>query len=114
MEAMESHGLAFGRYEVFHRKHVDGRTLYCVASLVEPGTFNITLMPEQEFRGVSLFAVLPGPAPALQTWDDLVTTARALAEQMAGMLQDAGGMPLSPQRAAALRQEVALFGATLS
>ncbi len=114
VDALESHGLAFGRYEVFHRKHVDGRTLYCVASLVEPGTFNMKLMPEQDFRGVSLFAVLPGPAPPLQTWDDLVATARGLADQLAGMLQDASGVPLSPQRAEALRQEVALFGATLS
>jgi cell division protein ZipA len=112
--ALESHGLAFGRYEVFHRKHVDGRTLYCIASLVEPGTFNIKLMPEQDFRGVSLFAVLPGPMPPLQTWDDLVATARGLADRLAGMLQDATGVPLSPQRAEALRQEVALFGATLS
>src|ERR1700722_500902 len=39
MAALELHGLAFGRYQVFHRKHVDGRSLFCVASLIEPGTF---------------------------------------------------------------------------
>ena len=27
MSALELHGLAFGRYQVFHRKHVDGRSL---------------------------------------------------------------------------------------
>ena len=40
MQALESHGLAFGRYQVYHRKHGDGRSIFCVASLVEPGTFD--------------------------------------------------------------------------
>ena len=30
-----------GRYQVFHRKHVDGRSMFCVASLIEPGTFDV-------------------------------------------------------------------------
>ena len=46
MAALELHGLAFGRYQVFHRKHVDGRSLFCVASLIEPGTFDIAAMAE--------------------------------------------------------------------
>ena len=54
MAALEAHGLGFGRYQVFHRKHVDGRSLFCVASLIEPGTFDIAAMPESEFRGVTL------------------------------------------------------------
>ena len=41
MAALELHGLAYGRYSVFHRKHSDGRSIFCVASLVEPGTFDV-------------------------------------------------------------------------
>jgi cell division protein ZipA len=113
MAALELHGLAFGRYQVFHRKHVDGRSLFCVASLIEPGTFDLAAMPEQEFRGVTLFAVLPGPVEPLETMDELFGTARGLAEELSGMLQDGKGMPLSPQRAAALREDVARFQASL-
>jgi hypothetical protein len=113
MGALESLGLAFGRYQVFHRKHTDGRSLFCVASLIEPGTFDIAAMPDQEFRGVTLFAVLPGPVEPLDTMNELFGTARGLAEALAGMVQDGKGMPLSPQRAAALREEIARFQASL-
>ncbi len=113
MAALELHGLAFGRYQVFHRKHADGRSLFCVASLVEPGTFDLAEMAQQEFRGVTLFAVLPGPTPPLETMDELLATARGLAEELSGMVQDGKGMPMSPQRAATLREDIARFQASL-
>jgi cell division protein ZipA len=113
LAALESHGLAYGRYQVFHRKHVDGRSLFCVASLVEPGSFDVAHMAADEFRGVTLFAVLPGPLEPLLTIDELLSAARGLAQDLAGMVQDAKGVPLSPQRMAALRDDVARFQASL-
>jgi cell division protein ZipA len=113
LSALELHGLAYGRYQVFHRRHVDGRSLFCVASLIEPGTFDVTRMSSEEFRGITLFAVLPGPVEPLLTIDELLGAARGLAQELAGMVQDSKGMPLSPQRAAALRDDVARFQASL-
>jgi cell division protein ZipA len=113
LSALELHGLAYGRYRVFHRRHVDGRSLFCVASMVEPGTFDVTQMSSEEFRGITLFAVLPGPVEPLLTVDELLGAARGLAQELAGMVQDSKGMPLSPQRAAALRDDVARFQASL-
>jgi hypothetical protein len=113
LSALELHGLAYGRYQVFHRRHVDGRSLFCVASLIEPGTFDVARMSSEEFRGVTLFAVLPGPVDALLTVDELLGAARGLAQELSGMVQDNKGMPLSPQRAAALRDDVARFQASL-
>jgi len=113
LSALELHGLAYGRYQVFHRRHVDGRSLFCVASLIEPGTFDVASMSTEEFRGVTLFAVLPGPIEPLLTIDELLGAARGLAQELAGMVQDSKGMPLSPQRAAALRDDVARFQASL-
>ena len=113
LSALELHGLAYGRYQVFHRRHVDGRSLFCVASLIEPGTFDVARMSEEEFRGITLFAVLPGPVEPLLTVDELLGAARGLAQELSGMVQDNKGMPLSPQRAAALRDDVARFQASL-
>ncbi|HWW30800.1 MAG TPA: cell division protein ZipA C-terminal FtsZ-binding domain-containing protein [Steroidobacteraceae bacterium] len=113
LSALELHGLAYGRYQVFHRRHVDGRSLFCVASLIEPGTFDVARMAAEEFRGVTLFAVLPGPVEPLLTIDELFAAARGLAQELSGMVQDAKGIPLSPQRAAAMRDEVARFQAAL-
>jgi len=114
MAALEAQGLAYGRYQVYHRNHSDGRSLFCVASLVEPGTFDGARMAEQEFRGISMFAVLPGPVDPLQTMDAMLAAAKGLAEDLTGMVQDGKGMPLSPPRAAALREEVAHFRAQLA
>ncbi len=114
LSALEMHGLAYGRYQVFHRRHVDGRSLFCVASLVEPGTFDVARMATEEFRGVTLFAVLPGPVEPLLTLDELLAAARGLAQELSGMVQDSKGIPLSPQRAAAMRDDVAHFQAALS
>ena len=114
MSALEVHGLAYGRFQVYHRKHSDGRSIFCVASLIEPGTFDAARMANEQFRGVSLFAVLPGPIEPLQTVDALFATARELARELSGTVQDAKGMPFSPQRVAALREDVARFQAQLA
>jgi cell division protein ZipA len=113
LSAFELHGLAYGRYQVFHRRHVDGRSLFCVASLVEPGTFDVAQMPRQEFKGVTLFAVLPGPVDPLLTVDEMLSAARGLAGELPGVVQDAKGVALSAQALAALRDDVAHFQATL-
>ena len=109
MSVLEGHGLAYGRYQVYHRKHADGQSIFFVASLIEPGTFDAARMAEEEFRGVSMFAVLPGPIEPLQAVDALFTTARDLARDLSGTVQDAKGMPFSPQRIATLREDVARF-----
>lgn len=113
MAALEQNGLSFGRYKVFHRKYTDGRTLFCAASLVEPGSFDIATMPADEFRGLTLFAVLPGPADALDAIDTMIATAAELAENLDGVVQDSKGAPMTPQRAESLREDVARFQASM-
>jgi len=110
--ALDAQGLVFGRYQVYHRKHVDGRSLFCVASLVEPGTFDPERMPQDEFRGISLFAVLPGPLEAVPTVDALLATARGLADDLGGAVQDEKGLAMSPLRIAELRSEAGRFQAS--
>jgi hypothetical protein len=46
--------------------------------------------------------------------DELFGTARGLAAELSGMLQDGKGIPMSPQRAAAMREDIARFQAALS
>ena len=113
MAALEQQGLAHGRYQVFHRRNSDGRTLFCAASLIEPGTFDIARMPEEEFRGLTLFAVLPGPAEPVPTLEALIATAAGLAESLRGVVQDSNGVTLTQQRAEAMRDDVIRFQALL-
>jgi FtsZ-interacting cell division protein ZipA len=70
-------------------------------------------MAVQEFKGLTLFAVLPGPVDSVLTIDEMLSAARGLAGELPGTVQDAHGAALNPQKLAALREEVAHFQSTL-
>jgi cell division protein ZipA len=108
-EAMDSEGLEFGRYDIFHRLHRDGRPIFSVASLREPGTFDREAMAATSYPGIALFSVLPGPLPATETFDQLIFTARALASLLGGSLGDDRGAPLTVHRMTQLREEILAF-----
>jgi cell division protein ZipA len=107
--ALEADGFTFGRYQIFHRLDDAGRPVVSLASLKEPGTFDPAAMPGAQFRGVALFAVMPGPLPGVRAFDELIVTARALAATLGGQLQDERGGLLSLARIGHLREEVAEF-----
>jgi len=110
--AILAEDLTFGRYDIFHRLHTDGRPVFSVASLREPGTFDLAAMAATQYPGVALFVVLPGPVPAAEAIDEMVFTARALAAQLGGGLADERGAPMTPLRLGRLREEALEFERT--
>jgi cell division protein ZipA len=108
-EALEAENLQFGRYSIFHREREDGKSLIYVASMMEPGSFDLGTMDEQFFPGISLFGIVPGPLEAPATFDLLLATGRKLAERMSGQLQDEQGSTLTAQRILNLREELVHF-----
>lgn len=109
LDALTAEGLRFGRYDVFHRLHDDGRPVFSVASLKEPGTFDVGAMGETQYPGVLVFSVLPGPVPAAEAFDEMLFAARAFATHLGGALADERGTPLTTQRAGLLRDEALEF-----
>jgi cell division protein ZipA len=107
--ALGSEGLEFGRYSIYHRIVDGGRPLYSVASLVEPGSFDPNLMESLRFPGISMFAVFPGPLPAPQCFDELLSTARRLADRLGATLQDDSGSSLTGQRVLSIREDLVHF-----
>ena len=61
--SMRGIGLRHGKFGIFHRYdgNDDARTIFSAASLVEPGSFDLQNIKDQEIPGISLFLVLPGP-----------------------------------------------------
>jgi cell division protein ZipA len=109
LAALRAEGLGFGRYDIFHCLHEDGRPIYSVASLREPGTFDIEAMPTTYYPGIAMFAVLPGPVPAAEAFDEMIFSARALATHLSGSLTDERGAPLTTLRVGKLREEALEF-----
>jgi cell division protein ZipA len=108
-EVFASEGLTHGKYEIFHRLHDAQSSIFCVASMVEPGTFDPEKMSETQYTGITMFAQLPGPVPGMHALNELVACARRLQQSLGGTLQDDRGVPLTVHRIERLRQEVREF-----
>ena len=106
--SMRGIGLRHGKFGIFHR--YDGndeqRTIFSAASLVEPGSFDLANIKEQEIPGISLFMILPGPVDGVEAFDLMMAAARALAQTLDGELLDESGSTLSIQRERYLREEI--------
>ena len=100
--------LRYGKFEIFHRlyKNSDDDFVFSVASLTEPGSFDLDTLENTRLRGLSFFMVLPGPQDGGGAFTDMLATARRVAERLNGALQDQTGSTLSAQRAGTLRDEV--------
>jgi cell division protein ZipA len=108
-QTLEEESLAYGKYDVFHRVHTDGNHVFSVASMVEPGTFDLEKMASLTYPGVTLFAQLPGPVAGIDAFSQLTTCGKRLQEQLGGTLQDERGVPLTVHRMERLRQEIREF-----
>lgn len=109
--ALREQGLKHGQFGIFHRPDAenDCQAEFSVASLVEPGSFDLSRLKKDYYPGVSIFLALPGPADGVEAFDDMVNTSRALAKQLNGELLDEQGSTLSLQRQRYLREEVVQF-----
>lgn len=101
-------GLRHGKFGIFHRYDGDddSATIFSAASLVEPGSFDLSNIKEQEIPGISLFAVLPGPIEGVQAFDLMIAAARAIAHSLDAELLDESGSTLSIQRERYMREEI--------
>jgi cell division protein ZipA len=104
--ALEATGMQHGPQEIYHLVSDDGEVLASAANLVRPGSFDPLGMDAQEFRGVSLFCVLPGPLAGSAMVEGLVSLARDLADRLGAVVQDDVGLPLSAERLTQLRRSV--------
>jgi cell division protein ZipA len=109
IDALGAEGLVFGKYSIFHRQRDDGKTIFFVASMVEPGSFDVERADEQSYPGISIFTVVPAPVDAPTTFDLMLASGRRLADRLGGHLQDEQGSTLTAQRILSLREELVHF-----
>jgi FtsZ-interacting cell division protein ZipA len=103
-QALAAEGFVLGKFAIFHRAGPDGRAVMSVAGLNRPGTFDRESIDLQRYGGLNLFAVLPGPFTPGKAFDELLGAARNLNDRLQGALQDELGEPLTPVRAASIRE----------
>ena len=105
--ALAAAGFRLGPLDIFHRTDDMGRAVLSAASLTRPGTFDLDSMDAQRYAGLNLFAVLPGPLPAVEAFEMLLAAAENLNERLQGLVQDERGEPLTPEGVESLRADLA-------
>lgn len=106
--ALRGAGLRHGRYGIFHRiAGVQGDdAAFSVASLTEPGSFDLANLAETTIAGLSLFVVLPGNGDPVERFDMMIEAARSLAVELDADLHDERGSSWSVQRERYVREEI--------
>jgi cell division protein ZipA len=106
VKAFSAERLEYGKFGAFHSLDERRRSRFLVASLVEPGSFEIEKMHELRCPGVSMFMVLPGPREPLIALDAMFVCARRLSERLDADVLDDKGNALTMQHAGWLREQV--------
>lgn len=111
LAALESAGLKYGQYQVFHRltNSETPQSVFSVANMVEPGVLNPESLPQSTIPGLTLFLLLPGPQNAIAACADMLATARLLARQLQGEVQDDKHNVLTSQAAQQIRKHILEF-----
>lgn len=106
--ALRKAGLQHGRYGIFHYPFEDDdrEPEFSVASLIEPGSFDLTNLKETSLPGMSFFMVLPGLGDPVSRFDRMVGVARTLTQSLNAELFDEQGSSWSIQRERYVREEI--------
>ena len=107
--ALAAAQLELGDMDIFHRIELDGgqqKTMFSVANIREPGTFDLSAMESFTSEGVVLFMQVPGAVDAVRAFDAMVEASRQLADSLDSRVCDATHSPLTKQAISHMRDEV--------
>ena len=74
--------LEFGDKNIFHRKDSNGSVMFSMASMQEPGYFDIENMHQTKTRGITLFTQLSFCTRPVKALDDMLVCAHSLASML--------------------------------
>ncbi|MEX0448498.1 cell division protein ZipA [Spiribacter sp. 221] len=106
---LESAGLRLTPQGIFRRGLDTGEgtvALFTAANIIEPGTFDAQDPASVSTPGVVLIMQLPGPFDGLATFEQMLTTARRLADTLGGQLLDGRRCDLTTQAIEHIREEL--------
>lgn len=109
LQALLTAGLRFGKMNIFHRhEEVSGRgeVLFSLASVVEPGTFEMNKMGGFSSPGLVLFLRINKVKDPLKAFEIMHTTAQQLIDDLGGEICDEYRRPLTAEKIADYRSHI--------
>lgn len=106
-------GMKFGDMNIFHHHGAEGmesgQSIFSLASMYEPGYFDLENMDTYQTKGLTLFMQLPAPMDNIQAFDLLQETAMQLADSLQGEICSARHEPIDAKALQAMRDVVIEF-----
>ncbi|WP_394201891.1 cell division protein ZipA [Marinagarivorans algicola] len=112
LEVLTSQNMRFGFMDIFHRHHNEdgsGESLFSVANIVKPGTFDLNAMDDFTTPGISMFMMLPLKGDSVAAFGLMARTAKIIAESLDGELKDEHRSVMTQQTFEHCRQRVIEF-----
>jgi cell division protein ZipA len=77
-----------GIFECFPEGHTQGKSVFGVGHLLEPGTFDLETINNLQTPGLIMFMHLPGPLEPMQATHHMIKAAKTLADNLGGKVCD--------------------------
>lgn len=109
LQALLSTGLRFGHMNIFHRhQNMDGtgEILFSVASIKEPGTFEMSKMGGFKTPGLAMFLRAETTTDPLHAFDTMLNTAKQLIDDLGGAVLDENRQPLEEEKISDWRNQI--------
>ncbi len=113
VQMMSELDLEYGDMGVYHyniERFSKKQSVYCVANMLKPGTFDLDAMDLFETKGLTFILQLPGPEDELKSFNIMVEHAQRLAAFLNGELLDEHRNPITKQSISLYKEQVQLFG----
>ena len=111
LEAAEAVGLKFGDMSIFHHHGIEGveteEAIFSLASMYEPGYFELDRMGTYKTKGLTLFMQLPTPIDSMAAFDLMQETAMRLADILQGEIWSSKHEAIDEKALRAMRDMIA-------
>lgn len=112
LPALIAVGMRYGEKKIFHRYEDTqgrGQAQFSLASMVEPGTFDIDRMEAFNSPGVTVFMIMPYVKDPSAVFDLMLTTVKKIAHLMRGEVRDVYRNPLTEQAIEHCRDQISEY-----
>lgn len=113
-DSLQQNGLIYGEMDIYHR-HADlsgnGRVLFSVANMMQPGTLQHDDPDTFTTKGISFFMTLPCYGDADQNFKLMLKTAQQIADDMSSNVLDEQRNLMTPDKLESYRKQIREFKA---